>query len=1391
MRTGLGWFTLSQGHLSPPLLTGVTVASGTLAFSVQGTHVSGTIRGSGQSDVFEHVSTYEAQFTGKQHANAIRPQAMLLGVGQPPEVRLLRAREKEPERDVAALYPLGQLSTPVFTSAQWILDPDGGFAFIPETPQHWLIGGIQILGRYEPRGNTFEFHGSFHSSRDGTLTLDGFLHPVSDGFQIHALYSVSIRGVQQVEQVTQRLVPQPDGTIPDEVAQRLHAIATATGGRPARLVSEPSAVVQGIPVPSIYRITLSGRTEAGEFVPFSGKLLVYPSTPSADNPLSVTLALDGPVRNGWLMWQSEQSGFGTTEPVVNSRVRLENGRIEATVLREGLVTRQLTWYTRHEKSPGAETNIPVYAESGTLQLKIQHDRDDRVVGTVSATGTSLGDTPQPSSYTADLTGEREGSSLLAAVTETVGARRFSGRWKDAALGVIDLRQMGASVTGSSAGGAITVTGSVQDDWLAFTWHSAREGQGRGFLRALPGGGTLVGLRESGSETATFPAIVAVQQETQQETSRELVRIPRNPTPGEIQELKYLGYDLAAQGKCQQAVQMLETVVHYYKQQAVAAATPPMAREEFLVSQGLPLIQLVNCYVTLGDYKNFLDRLEDVLALDEMLEPEQLWVMRFQHHASELTRVLSHNIELFTTITAGTKALLEQAHGGGIGVVLSPEQHREGVLLAAVTEGMPAAAAGLQTGDALVRIDGQFIAGMTRDEAVKLLRGKAGAEVKLVVRRAGRDLDYTLVRAPLLTLSAPYRDQILNGVAQLVERAAAWHTSLTAALDATEELHRRLREQKPGVRSAFKELQALSARAHDDMATAVAEAVELGHAMLRAAPVLHGYYATAVTYLRVAAAGQLVSKEQVSEAQDFAAKVRQFLEQDRETSWLEQEIYKRQIALLEMLYPLSYELKVHAAAIDRMDIERNYEEAAAHVRTGLEHLPTWIEQWRARLVTDAAKIQALEESQAFFRRYVRLLATWGESSAALVASEAARARAFLDLLAGRSPTGPRVSDSLSPTTDVISLATTPPLALADIQETVKTGETTAVEYFILDDQILIWLISPTGAIQMRSAPVARGTLEQDIARFVALVERPPEPDLQKERAVRGQAQAELWPLLERFYALLIVPIKDLLPQSPKDVVTIIPHLSLFRIPFAALKQEGQDRFLVEEQTLVYAPSIGVLRHIQQRKREASPQRRPTLLALVNPTFGADAVDSQSNPFTPLPDTEQNFGKIVRYYTGENRILAGSAATKEAFLAEAHAYDVIYFATHAEAIETDPSGSYIALAGDRLRVPEVAAARLQADLVILGACQTGRGRVTGDGVEGLSRQFMWAGTPTLLATLWKVFEHQTLDQSLRFHEHWLGQGHSKAAALREAQLQGRTNFPKQIEAWAGFILVGTWR
>jgi hypothetical protein len=391
---------------------------------------------------------------------------------------------------------------------------------------------------------------------------------------------VSIRGFRQIEQVTQRLVFQPNATIPEDVVQRLRARTVPSGARLERLLSESSAMIQGIPIPSIYRITLSGHTEAGAFDPFTGKLLVYPSQQDIENPLYLLLVLDGPGRNGYLTWSSEESDIRTPGLVVSSRIRLEHGRIEASIRGEGSVIRLLSflrWITLEERRPGTKTDVPVFAENGTLTLTIQHD--GHVVGTISATGTSLGDTPQPSSYKADLTGEREGGSLLAAVTEDVGASRFAGRWVDATLGDIDLKRVENRVTGSYAGGAIRLTGIVQEDWLDFAWESDQAGKGQGFFRVLPGGGTLVGLQESSTASATFQAIVAVQPDA----GYKLERIMRNPTPGDIRELKYLGYDLVSQGNCQQAVGILDTVVDYYKKQARASINEPMAQEDFLVS----------------------------------------------------------------------------------------------------------------------------------------------------------------------------------------------------------------------------------------------------------------------------------------------------------------------------------------------------------------------------------------------------------------------------------------------------------------------------------------------------------------------------------------------------------------------------------------------------------------------------------------------------------------------------------------------------------------------------------------------------------------------------------------------------------------------------------------
>ena len=96
------------------------------------------------------------------------------------------------------------------------------------------------------------------------------------------------------------------------------------------------------------------------------------------------------------------------------------------------------------------------------------------------------------------------------------------------------------------------------------------------------------------------------------------------------------------------------------------------------------------------------------------------------------------------------------------------------------------------------------------------------------------------------------------------------------------------------------------------------------------------------------------------------------------------------------------------------------------------------------------------------------------------------------------------------------------------------------------------------------------------------------------------------------------------------------------------------------------------------------------------------------------------------------------------------------------------------------------RLKADLVVLSACDTGQGRITGDGVIGLSRSFIAAGVPSVVVSLWKVPDMPTADLMTSFYKH-LKSKYPKAAALRHAMLETRQRYPQPAN-WAAFTLVG---
>jgi CHAT domain-containing protein len=192
------------------------------------------------------------------------------------------------------------------------------------------------------------------------------------------------------------------------------------------------------------------------------------------------------------------------------------------------------------------------------------------------------------------------------------------------------------------------------------------------------------------------------------------------------------------------------------------------------------------------------------------------------------------------------------------------------------------------------------------------------------------------------------------------------------------------------------------------------------------------------------------------------------------------------------------------------------------------------------------------------------------------------------------------------------------------------------------------------------------------------------------------------------------------------------------------------------------------------------------------------------FERLPSSRREAESISRLApAGQVWTALNLAANREAVLSgDLRSYRVVHFATHAVADTRNPelSGLVLSLvdaAGKPregfLNLTDVYELDLEADLVVLSGCQTALGKeVRGEGIMGLTRGFLYAGVPRVVASLWKVQDRTTAELMDRFYRA-LWQDHlPAAAALREAQRSLRRE-PRYRDphSWAGFVLQGDWR
>jgi tetratricopeptide (TPR) repeat protein len=202
-------------------------------------------------------------------------------------------------------------------------------------------------------------------------------------------------------------------------------------------------------------------------------------------------------------------------------------------------------------------------------------------------------------------------------------------------------------------------------------------------------------------------------------------------------------------------------------------------------------------------------------------------------------------------------------------------------------------------------------------------------------------------------------------------------------------------------------------------------------------------------------------------------------------------------------------------------------------------------------------------------------------------------------------------------------------------------------------------------------------------------------------------------LQQLHQILIEPIADLLPSNPQSPVIFIPDGVLYEVPFAAL-QDPQGRYLIEKHTISLAPSLSVLVQTGQlQQRRLSPVNQS--LVVGNPTLSKE---HESLPYSQLE--AQQVAKQL-----QSPVLLGSAATKAQVTRQLSTAPIIHLATHGgynsqEGLNS--SGIFLTGSGNKdgfLTASEVLNYKLQADLVVVSSCDSGRGQISGDGVLGLSR------------------------------------------------------------------------
>lgn len=344
------------------------------------------------------------------------------------------------------------------------------------------------------------------------------------------------------------------------------------------------------------------------------------------------------------------------------------------------------------------------------------------------------------------------------------------------------------------------------------------------------------------------------------------------------------------------------------------------------------------------------------------------------------------------------------------------------------------------------------------------------------------------------------------------------------------------------------------------------------------------------------------------------------------------------------------------------------------------------------------------------------------------------------------------------------------------------QTVFLQFFLGDQCSYLWAVTRDTVLMYALAP--RGDIERHAAFYLHLLSSSP------PIAAFTDAGHHLF--------------SELLGQLPGELLRgsqliIAPDGVLNYLPFGALLMDKPDYFLANECAISYAPSASVRHILRQWHDERLGTWQYQIIALGDPEVPRSTWESSSSfNLARLKHARREVQRVAALFPQQTVLTRVGRDANESFAKgqQLRHARFIHFATHSLLDETVLSRSGLLLAPDKragedghLRMSEIFDLRLDAELVVLSACQTARGRVfRGEGVRGLTSAFLCAGASSVLVSLWNVDDRSTEKLMDAFYRH-LAQGTTKADALRRAQaeLRVRKAYAHPFY-WAPFVVIG---